>query len=551
VFLCLLCLPVRCTEITDVSWDVDLQVIHVAVDAWPANWGDWKTYINNVELNMEGGAGYPVIRPDAPLEQPPTGLFVGTQPWLTGLSSVDFPCKGFIRFFIPGEGLTTNFYFDVSDEGGQTASTNDWPCAWTNGVGGQSAVVKIGNPTLDRYPVEQDARPRSVWDMHYFNGRIYIGSGDYWSNRGPVDIWTYYDGGIGFLKEFTVDEEMVSDFFEFEGKLFIPGNDATEDWSFENLYINDPHRTPHPGWVKHRTLSGGLHSLDVALFKGKVYASITRDGTTSQTLVSTDMGQTWEPFLEQYSSFLVFDDFLFVIGDTNYTYNGITLQTVAPELLLDSWRFSGARTVKFHGGALYSCPLRWGLEASRLVFLPSNQVVNGGVAKEIARFTNENVRDVVVRGDTCYVMTANEIQQDLLYKGRIYTSNDLTNWPMASEFYLPGVPLSFEIMNNRFYVGLGSRWDGAQWDVLFGPEAGSIWRITPTPQFSSMAQSKTNGVSLGLNVVPNFDFIMLTSSNLLSTSWSPLVATNIQSAFYAFTDLSATNHASRFYRALH
>jgi hypothetical protein len=500
---------------------------------------------------MEGEMGSPVIRPDAPLEQPPTGLFVGTQPWLTGLSSVDFPCKGYIRFFIPGEGLTTNFYFDVSDEGGQTASTNDWPYAWTNGIYGQGTVIKIGNPTLDRYPVEGDARPRSVWDMHYFNGRIYIGNGDGWFNRGPIDIWTYYDGGIGFLKEFTADEEIVSDFFEFEDKLFIPGYDATEDWSFANMYVKNTQQPSNHQWIKRRTLPGGLHCLDVALFKDKVYASITRENTTAQTLVSSDMGQTWEQFLEQESSFLVFDDFLFLNGDTNYTYNGTSLEIVALDLRLKNSNFNGARKAKFHGGMLYSNPLRWGLIPSQLFFLPPNQVVNGGVAMEIARFTNENVRDVVVRSDTCYVMTANEIQQDLLYRGRIYTSNDLTNWPMASEFYLPGIPLSLEIMNNRFYVGLGSRWDGAQWDVLFGPETGSIWQITPTPRFNSIAQTKTNGVSLGLNVVPNFDFIMQTSTNLLSTNWSPLVATNIQSAFYAFTDLSATNHVTRFYRALH
>ena len=85
----------------------------------------------------------------------------------------------------------------------------------------EDTAVRIGNPLLARFPVSGDARPRSIWDMHYFNGRIYIGSGDYWSNTGPTDIWTYRGQGTNFVKEFTVDEEMVCGFFEFDGKLFI------------------------------------------------------------------------------------------------------------------------------------------------------------------------------------------------------------------------------------------------------------------------------------------------------------------------------------------
>ena len=46
------------------------------------------------------------------------------------------------------------------------------------------ASINLGNPLLARYPASGDARPRSIWDMHTFNGRIYIGNGDYWMNSG-------------------------------------------------------------------------------------------------------------------------------------------------------------------------------------------------------------------------------------------------------------------------------------------------------------------------------------------------------------------------------
>ncbi len=79
---------------------------------------------------MEGGEGEPVVRPDAPLDQPPTGLIVGTLPWATGLDNVDFPCCGTIQFYIPGEGLTNVYQFNLRDFGCATGSTKECPSEW-------------------------------------------------------------------------------------------------------------------------------------------------------------------------------------------------------------------------------------------------------------------------------------------------------------------------------------------------------------------------------------------------------------------------------------
>lgn len=343
----------------------------------------------------------------------------------------------------------------------------------------EDTPVKIGNPLLARFPTSGDpdnSRARSIWDMHYFNNKIYIGHGDYWANSGPTDVWMY--NGTSFVKEYTVDDESIWDFFEFENKLFIPGNDATEDWSFGNLYINDPNRDPNPGWIKLRTLSGSLHSFDVALFKGKLYASITTDsGSPSRALVSTDIGQTWTTFISGYCSFVVFDDFMFVDGTSFYRYDGTTLETISPNLFIDN--LSMARKVRFQDGVLYSKPTRYMLKNTPLYFLPASEIKNNGSPTIIVKFATDNVRDIVVRDTTCYVMTAEEITMDVEYKGYIYYSTDLTNWSLATEFTMPAIPLSFEIMNNRFYIGLGCRYESSLGWVCVGPESGSIWEIVP------------------------------------------------------------------------
>jgi len=395
----------------------------------------------------------------------------------------------------------TRSFMEVLLYSGQIATM--FMCVVLMGLGvgmamAQETAVKIGNPTLARWPASGNpaapngdpaARRRSAWDMHYFNGRIYIDSGDHVANSGPTDIWTY--NGTGLVKEYTVDDEMVFDFFEYDNKLFIPGNDATEDWSFGNLYINDPNLVPNPGWIKLRTLPGCLHSWCVAMFQNKLYANMRTDGSTpNRILVSTDMGQSWTTFISEYGFFVVVTDFMFIdadgawpaYGGNYYKYDGTIVQKVTPNLYPD-WTggkdMNVARTVRYQDGVLYAPVPRESLVCTPLFFLPASEIKNSGTATKIAQFATDNVRDILVRDTACYVMTSEEITQDVAYKGRIYSSDDLTHWSLATEFTVPGIPLSFEIMNNKFYVGLGGRYERSLRPFLIGPESGSIWEIVP------------------------------------------------------------------------
>jgi hypothetical protein len=345
--------------------------------------------------------------------------------------------------------------------------------------------IKIGNPTLTRFPISGDPRnslARTIWDMYFFNGKIYIGSGDYWNNTGASDIWTYDE--VRFVKDYTVDDEMVYNFFEFDNKLFVPGNDATESWDFANMYINDP-RT---GWLKHRSLTKGLHSWDCCFFKTKLYASITNAVGGSSTLVSADLGENFTEFIpDKTTKMVAFDSFMFLeaYDTTYYKFDGSVLNTVTPNLYPGyALTKSMDRYIRFRDGVLY-IPAR-GLgrlkvdEKIPLFFLPQKEIKNGGQATKVEKFSNDTVRDIVVRDKTCYVMTAKEVKRDISYNGKIYSSSDLVNWTMESDFIVPGIPTSFEIMNNQFYIGLGARLTGSE-PTTVGPESGSIWKISLLP----------------------------------------------------------------------
>ena len=112
-------------QITDMFWDSNTKIIEITLDPFPSTWGNWTMYIDSEKLSMEGGPGNPVIRPNASLDELPTGLVVGTLPWVSPLTDVDFPCCGTLQFNIPGEGLTNEYEFNLINFGCETASEEE------------------------------------------------------------------------------------------------------------------------------------------------------------------------------------------------------------------------------------------------------------------------------------------------------------------------------------------------------------------------------------------------------------------------------------------
>lgn len=117
-------------KITDMFWDSNMKIIEITLDPFPSTWGNWIMYIDGEEVSMEGGPGNPTIRPNASLDELPTGLIIGALPWVSPLTEVDFPCCGNIRFNIPGEGLTNEYEFNLIDFGCKTTSEKECTPEW-------------------------------------------------------------------------------------------------------------------------------------------------------------------------------------------------------------------------------------------------------------------------------------------------------------------------------------------------------------------------------------------------------------------------------------
>jgi len=352
-------------------------------------------------------------------------------------------------------------------------------------------VVKIGQPSREKYPTNSgaDCWFRSVCDMHTYNGRVYIGSGWIGAQVGSTYLWSFDKNEI-FTKHFSVNDEQVpspsSSFHEYDGKLFFTGGDP--EGTTGMLFIKDGEK-----WLRKDACIPNVHKCgDVALYKENLYVIKSPYGyseTGGDLVKSSDMGQTWsyamKHILSEHSlSFRMmapFDDFLLIMGRTNvnagyskscvFKYHDDGNMETLSIPLCPSWEghFNPRRLVRFKDGVLYT-PDRDTMNISPRPLFFLNDFENG--ARLIEKFKTESVFDVIVRNETCYVLTASQ-ESDNEFKGQIYSSSDLENWTEVTAFLVEALPYSLELLEGQFYVGLGNRWHVKFADA----ESGSIYRI--------------------------------------------------------------------------
>lgn len=328
---------------------------------------------------------------------------------------------------------------------------------------------------------------RNIWDMQLFAGRIYLGHGNSSNvgpepNAGPIPIW-YYDLATGrFIKEGTVDEEQIDSYRILDGKLYIPGHDPRGDTPRGDLYQLNTN-----GWAKVNTLPDAVHTYDVALFDGHLFAAI---GTLAshRILVSDDMGQTWRTAMADsgrtYSLF-AFKQQLYAVSfilnrpdpsDSEIDrYNGkqfvhgpIAGSSIIPEASSDTdaeMRF--VRTTNFANQLLY-------IAAETIndhQWTPKGFYVTSDMQHGQHIVLSEPTAipyDIVVRGDTAYLL-ASVKRSAGTYTNLVYASRDAQHWSEQFRFNTSTFARSFEESNGDFYFGLGSDTDplaSASGDIL-------------------------------------------------------------------------------------
>lgn len=127
----------------------------------------------------------------------------------------------------------------------------------------------LGVPYAELYSDEQ-ANSRIAEDMVFYEGKLYVGGGDYDANTGPIYVMSYD------LKTHTweasdepLPDEQIKRFRIIDGALYSPGTDPTGDEDTGNYYVLEDGE-----WQTECTLPGGVHCFDIAKCNGDLFFAL-------------------------------------------------------------------------------------------------------------------------------------------------------------------------------------------------------------------------------------------------------------------------------------
>lgn len=113
-------------------------------------------------------------------------------------------------------------------------------------------------------------------------GVLYVESGDYGTNAGPVDLWAYDTETQTWSVTGTMNGEAISRFISLDDKMVAPGIDPRSSWEYGDYYIlSEGH------WKSFDQLLCAVHNFDIASFDGRMFFGLgTEDDVTSPVLMS-------------------------------------------------------------------------------------------------------------------------------------------------------------------------------------------------------------------------------------------------------------------------
>jgi len=350
-------------------------------------------------------------------------------------------------------------------------------------------IEYLGNPSKAQYPdtSPEEINARNVWDLQYFDGKIYIGLGDYNNNMGPVILNAFDCNANQFVTIGEITEEQISNFRIINDTLVIPGIDATasESHEFANWY-----KVFATGEIeKYRNLPEAAHCFDMIEYNGKIFAAL---GGNAPLAISYDGGKNFELSMPVSNYGKELDNIpraydLFVLNDLLYAipqfavttttfYNGTqsSVTTYYPDVsflhyiesankfvngcttMIDAWDLRSRADLWDTSGVIVNRKIQFG---DYMLFINNNAVFSNDPALKkfsIIELEEDKFMDVIVRGDTLYLLGTTKKEDG--WENSIYSTTDLEsgNWEKILSFTSESYARSFELCDNGdWYFGIG------------------------------------------------------------------------------------------------
>lgn len=330
----------------------------------------------------------------------------------------------------------------------------------------EATVTELGIPLKDVYP--QGGMERCVWDVEFYKDALYVGSGDYDRNRGPVYMTHYDFEAAEWEIDDVLNDEQVERFYIFDDVLYAAGYDSRGSWDFGNYFTC----RETGDWETHNTLPNGVHNFDMIKFNGKLFAGLGVEEGESPVVVSTDE-ETWEqvPLLKDGKprethggTFIRVYDF-FTLNNTLYAYFSLSSDV---ETAREIYRYDGENFV-YHSimtrSFKFKC-FKYGHFSHKSEF-KGYQYLGASYLYRTADMTtgelidlgeNVEVNDSRVIGKALYLLCDEKITHDdgsEEFRISVKKSKNGTDFTELFYFHYPVRALSFTYNKGTFYFGMG------------------------------------------------------------------------------------------------
>ena len=345
-------------------------------------------------------------------------------------------------------------------------------------------------PAYTSYPNKVNSRGIST--LKAYNGKIFMGLGDWDANTGPVKI-LYYDTKDNKIKSSgTIADEAVENFTIIDDNLYTTGCDPKSTWGYGSYYkYNDKDNK----WEQHENQNGWIHVFNITKFNNKIFMCGSTQKDHSPIQASNDNGKTFENIsICKYSKQIPIDEntrcynlysfnnnlygFFWSYNEqtkTNSKYDGIyqydktsnQFNYIAeiPSTYLPQtsavYRFS--KSSVFNGNfvfvAGYNLYSTTDFKTFNKLSFPAPIIT---APTPISYVLNPYVyQNSLVIDDTLYVLAYKnnaDAKENRKFKVQIHTTKDLKKFQLFYEFETNTPPFSFEYYDKSFYIGtyLGS-----------------------------------------------------------------------------------------------
>lgn len=330
------------------------------------------------------------------------------------------------------------------------------------------------NGKVPAYSYYTHIKSRGIRELKAYDGKIFMGLGDWTNNTGPVKILYYNTVTDKIETSGTIEDEAVEAFTIIDNKLYTTGTDPRASlWDYGRYYI---YNIDSNSWEQHEFQRGWIHVFEIVEYNGKLFMCGSTNASKEKTpiQVSYDNGNTFEDVTikkdgEQlpYNNSLRFYAFIKFKGDLYaYTYSDYYGIYIYDE---EKNEFNFLRTL---GGkeSEYGVPetFRYNVIHFRnnTVFNNNFIYITGGTyaykSSDMLKYeklpitTTDVVQDAVVHDDILYTLSY-QYNDDKTFSTRIYSTKDLETFNLVYEFQIDTLPFSIEYYEDNIYIG--TIWD--------------------------------------------------------------------------------------------